>query len=220
MRRKGKPPSRRIENDQVLIEWLYSHLHHPYYEREELKQLSEASGLTTLKIDYWFRNARKRIRRYFAGQFQVMMRNPDLLKPNPPAVLCRQWCWVRVMNMITSSFLKNSEFGTLDREDKLRVQALLAAMDSPAAILAIPVNQAEVDHSEQPGKKTHPSPGAEYGAPPAPSPDQTSEIPKLSPPTVSRDMPEFTRMEPTLLFPPGVPAPMGGDDLNDMVYMV
>lgn len=45
---------------KILKEWLASHREHPYPTEDEKRQLSEAAGMTTRQISYWFINSRRR----------------------------------------------------------------------------------------------------------------------------------------------------------------
>ena len=46
---------------QIMRNWLYSNLSHPYPSEEQKKALSNQTGLTILQVNNWFINARRRI---------------------------------------------------------------------------------------------------------------------------------------------------------------
>ncbi|GIQ89126.1 hypothetical protein KIPB_011525, partial [Kipferlia bialata] len=47
----------------VLSNFFVGHLTHPYPTREEVKDLGEKCALPTKRVDVWFGNRRKRLRR-------------------------------------------------------------------------------------------------------------------------------------------------------------
>lgn len=46
---------------QILKEWFYDHLDHPYPSADQKEALSKQTGLTYLQVSNWFTNTRKRI---------------------------------------------------------------------------------------------------------------------------------------------------------------
>jgi len=46
---------------QLLKEWFYEHLDHPYPSADQKESLSKSTGLTYLQVSNWFTNTRKRI---------------------------------------------------------------------------------------------------------------------------------------------------------------
>jgi hypothetical protein len=56
-RRRGHFPKATTD---LLKQWLFEHLEHPYPTEEEKAVLAEDTGLTVKQINYWFTNSRRR----------------------------------------------------------------------------------------------------------------------------------------------------------------
>ncbi|KAG9395998.1 Homeobox KN domain [Carpediemonas membranifera] len=146
-------------DDGVLGTWLIDHIFDPYYDDATRQQLMDATSLSRSQVDNWFRNTRRRMKTFYAGKLKELME----MYTDPTVRGGLKFAWIRVMNMISATFAKESPaFGTMTMEDKKHVLAIIDAMRQSQAG-EIPVSPRELQFMEAnaPKRKPKPSQGRE-----------------------------------------------------------
>ena len=67
----------------VMKQWLFQHLIHPYPSEEEKKQLAEETNLSNLQVNNWFINARRRILQPMLETTTAFLKNNKKAKLDP-----------------------------------------------------------------------------------------------------------------------------------------